>query len=58
VCTSCRWLIEEDEKLRAALAQQHDNSEGGVYDWRAVAAIAGTNIHNGLDVGKEHYILI
>jgi Myb-like DNA-binding domain len=40
-----RWLLEEDEKLRTALAQQHDSSEGGVYDWRAVAAIVCTKTY-------------
>jgi Myb-like DNA-binding domain len=47
VCTSTcyRWLLGEDEKLRAALAQQLTVLEGGVHDRRAVAAVVGTKTY-------------
>jgi Myb-like DNA-binding domain len=40
-----RWLLEEDARLRAALGQQQNVSEGVMYDWRAVAAVVGTKTY-------------
>ena len=40
-----RWLLQEDAKLRAALAQQQHKALGGMYDWKAVAAVVGTKTH-------------